>query len=190
MKVLGLDSGMTRLGFGLVKAEDDNLELLSFGVIEHPRLGAAKFNAHLNAGIEQITDTFPKVVHSARPDVIYGETVPAGKLGSNDSLVIAAITTCKVIAHQFGIEWRDIAANTVKKELVGDGRATKAVVRNAILDLFPQVDLEHIKQKQEQKTRGEKASGLPQDVFDGIAIGVIGAKLYANNDSAKKEEEV
>lgn len=179
MRYLGIDGGFTRLGLGVVDLDGTKISLVTHGLIYNPRESQMAFNDHLNAGILRITTDFPRFLDLTRPDVIYGETIPAGRLGSNDSLVIAAVTTCKVIAFQFGIEWHDIAASTVKKELTGDGRATKTVVRDTVFGLFPVVEERHALLKQEQKDHGEKPTGLPQDVFDGIAIATVGAKRNA-----------
>lgn len=185
MRVLGIDGGMTRLGLGVVDYDDTEYGLVTHGLIYNPRDPEMAFNDHLNAGILRISNDFPRFLDLTRPDVIWAETIPAGRLGSNDSLVIAAVTTCKVIAFQFGIEWHDIAASTVKKDLTGDGRATKVLVRDTVFGMFPVVQERHATLKKEQKDHGEKSVGLPQDVFDGIAIAVVGAKK-----NEKKEVQV
>ncbi len=152
-------------------------------MIAHPRDDALTFNQHLNTGIQQIVTDFPKLIDAIQPTVICAEIVPSGRLGSNSELVVAAITSCKVIAFQFGIEWIDYGANTIKKQVTGDGKATKTLVRNTILDLFPAVKSRHALLKKEQKVAGEKAEGLPQDVFDGIAIALCGVKLMVPEEA-------
>jgi len=177
---------MTRLGIGAVEIDDGNLSLITYGMLVHPRNPALKFNAHLNEGIEQITIELPRLIDLTKPDIICGEIVPAGRLGSNSELVVAAITACKVIAFQFGIPWKDLAANTVKKQVTGDGLATKAAVRNAIIAEFPKVGERHAKLKKEQKAAGEPAKGLYEDVFDAVAIAACGAKLAYGNISMRE----
>lgn len=183
MNVLGIDGGMTRLGLGAITYGPEEITLITHGLIYHPRDTEMSFNDHLNSGIAQIVIQFPRALDLVQPDIIVAETIPAGRLGSNDSLVIAAVTTCKVIANQFGIEWHDVAANTVKKQIAGDGRATKVQVRNAVFDLLPKVEETHIKLKKEQKENGDKPTGLPQDVFDALAIAVVGARIYAKAEN-------
>lgn len=181
MVVLGIDPGLVRLGWGSVTVQDDEISLGLCGLISHPREDTL-FNEYLNEGIQQITEKFPVILSYVSPDVIYSETVPAGRLGSRSELVVAAVTACKVIAFQWGIEWRDIAANSVKVEVAEHGKATKAQVRNAILSAFPEIQANHKKAKQEQKEQGDKRPvGLPQDVFDGIAVAVAGAKRYGSD---------
>jgi len=188
MRILGIDPGFRRLGYACVNA-GESLSLETYGVVENTRLAATKFNPHLNSGIEHLAVKVPKLLHETDPGYIVAEIVPAGKLGSNDSLVIAAITTCKVIAYQFGVTWIDVAANTLKKELTGDGKATKARVKNEVLSLFPEVDEAHILLKKSQKAEGEKATGFPQDVFDAIAAAVVGVKLLNGKEVQEVQEE-
>jgi Holliday junction resolvasome RuvABC endonuclease subunit len=187
MKILGIDPGMTRLGFGVVQISNKNvldtldggIQFVTHGMVQHPRDANLKFNQHLNKGIEQICVDFPRFLDLVKPNMIVAETVPTGRLGSNTELIIAAITTCKVIAYQFGIQWNDMAANTIKKQVTDDGKANKTKIRNAVLDLFPIVAARHATLKAESKERGEKPlQGLPQDVFDAIATAYAGARVY------------
>jgi Holliday junction resolvasome RuvABC endonuclease subunit len=178
MVILGIDPGMTRLGYGSVTVEGNEIELGLSGMISHPRDTAALYNEYLNQGIAQIVEQFPVLLSIVQPTFIAAELVPAGRLGSRSELVVAAATAAKVIAFQWGIEWHDVAANTVKKTVAQDGNATKAKIRNAVMDAFPVLAERHKTAKEEQKQAGEKAVGIPQDVFDGIAIAIAGARIF------------
>lgn len=103
MKILGVDPGLIRLGFGAVNYKDQEFDLITYGLIANPRKVDQSFNDHLTAGIHQIANDFPRIIDLVDPDYIYAETVPPGRLGSNSDSVMAAITVCKVIAYQFGI---------------------------------------------------------------------------------------
>ena len=169
MRVLGLDPGLIRLGIGALEYKEDHTALLTYGLISNPR-GSESYNDFLTAGIHQICGDFPRLLDIIQPHIIVAETVPPGRLGSNSDSVMAAITVCKVIAYQFGIPWNNIAASTVKKSVTGDHKASKAVIKNTVMDRFDVVKARHAELKKEQKQEGEKATGLPQDVFDAIAI--------------------
>lgn len=191
MIVVGIDGGMVRLGLAAVSIQNGEIDLLTYGLIANPR-GEESFNEFLTDGITQITNDFPRFIDLTRPNLIVSETIPAGKLGSSDSQVIAAVTTCHVLAIQFGIPWRNVAANTVKKEFTGDYRATKTLVRNTVLDMFPTIATRHAEEKRTQKEAGEKKRpGLPQDAFDAIAIAVVGARIVnGENQQAKEVQEL
>lgn len=173
---------MLRLGFAGVAQTEDNIELITYGLISNPRNPTHKWNEHLNRSIHQVTDDLPRVLDLIRPDIIVAETVPAGRLGSNSELVVASITACKVIAFQFGIPWHDVGANTVKKQMTDDAKASKVKIRNAVFAQFPVVEERHLKIKREQKSEGEKMEGLPFDVFDAIAISVVGVKIHGDKN--------
>lgn len=190
MRVLGLDPGMQRLGFaGVTRSDADSIyELITYGLISNPRSADSKFNEHLTKSIHQIADDLPRVIDIIRPDIIVSEYVPVGRLGSNTELVVAAITTCKVVAYQFGIPWHDVGANTVKVKFTADAKATKVRIRNEVFDRFPIVEERHIKIKKEQKQAGDKAEGLPFDVFDAIAIASVGLDIHGNQDLPAVQE--
>lgn len=172
MKVLGLDPGFERLGFGVVHNEP-KLTLETLGIIPTEWDHTRSWNENLNSGIENIADQFPRLLMIYDPKEIAAEIVPTGKLGSKTELVISSITVCKVIAYLYGIPWKDYGANTVKKTVASEGNATKAQVRNAILELFPELKTKHQAEKAKQKKDGMKRPpGIPQDAFDGAAIAV------------------
>src|SRR5688500_3339083 len=115
MVVLGVDPGLTRLGWGSVSVSNDELSLGPCGLIAHPRDTDAPFNKYLDEGLAQLADKFPVLLSVIQPDFIAFETVPTGKLGSRSELVMSAASACKVMAHQWGIPWYNLGANTVKK---------------------------------------------------------------------------
>lgn len=102
MRILGIDPGLIRLGIGALEYKDEEISLITYGLISNPR-GPESYNDFLNAGIHQICGDFPRLLDIIQPHMIVAETVPPGRLGSNSDSVMAAITVCKVIAYQFGI---------------------------------------------------------------------------------------
>jgi len=175
MVIVGIDGGFVRLGLSAISLTDEGIRLLNFGLIRNQR-GEETFNEFLTAGIEQITMDFPRFLALNQPNLIVSETIPVGKLGSSNSQVVAAVTTCHVIAIQQGIPWQNLGANTVKKAVTGDGKASKTLIRNTILDRFPSIAQKHAELKREQKEAGDKTRpGLPQDVFDSVAVALTGA---------------
>lgn len=174
IRILGIDPGFQRLGLASLIKEGDEITVFNYGLINHERDAAHTWNEHLNSGIHQIVNDFPRLLDISRPDYICAELVPPGRLGANSELVVAAITCCKVIAFQFGIPWKDYGANTIKKDFTGVDKANKTLVRNTVLKQFPAIGERHKLLKKEQKENGEKMVGLPQDVFDAISIAYVG----------------
>lgn len=67
--------------------------------------------------------------------------------------------------------------------MTNNAKASKAVVRNTILGMYPKVKERHLQIKQQEKQAGNKMVGLPQDVFDGLAIATVGCKTHGRENS-------
>ena len=183
--MLGIDPGMKRLGLAIVERDSKgNIVLLTHGLIHNPR-DTLSYNDYLNESIHEIVVDFSRFLGLTTPDLIVAERVPPGKLRASSELVFCAVTTCKVIAYQWDIEWKDIAANTVKSIVAGEGNASKVKVRNAVINLFPKLGDHHKKMKEEQKQLGEKLIGLPQDVFDAVAVAYTGLLKYEEDTNER-----
>lgn len=186
MRVLGLDPGQQRLGWGLVTREvigthvgsEDNgvltrLDCPQLGVIEYVSDPMLKWYENFTASIHNTAESFYRIALLYNPDEIAAEIVPTGKLGAKSELVISAITVCKVIAYQLDLPWTDYGANTIKKAVTDDGYATKAQVKNAVFELFPQWKERHKQVREEQKAQGQRRpQGIPWDAYDGVAAAV------------------
>lgn len=175
MRILGFDPGLVYMGFGVVDFDrEEPISIAHLGYFHIPR-HEQTFNEYLNGAIAALAENFPRLLQNYEPNMVASEIVPVGKLGSNTELVVAGITTIKTICFQFGIEWKDIAANTVKKTMTGNGRATKAAVQSTLCSRYPSLGKKHLEIKEEQRAKGEKAQGLPPDVFDGLAVALATA---------------
>jgi crossover junction endodeoxyribonuclease RuvC len=172
MQILGLDPGLQNLGFGILQVE--SFTLSTMGIIPNPKDHTLTYNENLNKAIENIAVQFQRILMLYDPQQIAAEIVPVGKLGSRSETTVASITVCKTLAFTYGIPWTDYGANTIKKTLTEDGTASKAKVRNAILELFPDWKAKHkaAKDKQRQEESIKRPPGIPQDAFDGAAIAV------------------
>lgn len=178
MRILGIDPGLRRMGLAVINIDDDTHELglVYFGYISHERV-EQEYNRHLNNALHSLTDTLPKLFHEFAPNKIAAEIVPVGRLKTNTELVVAAITVCKVIGFQWGIPWLDYGANTVKKMVTGNGLASKAEVKGAVITLFPELQKAHQEEQLKQKDEGlKRATGLPWDVYDACAVAVTASR--------------
>lgn len=180
MKVLALDPGLTRLGYASCQLLDNgDYELGLSGIITHSR-GTEKFNEYLNSGIHNICEKFPYLITLTSPDIIVAELVPVGRLGSRSELVVAAITACKVIAYQAGLPWKDVAANSYKKALTGNGAATKGDIKKKVYELYPHLKQKDKDERKRQRELGEKVTGFPADLYDAIAIAHYGVIRFGD----------
>ncbi len=130
--ILGIDPGSQFTGFGAVKSDGDQVELLSYGVIAPPS------NLPFNERIAIIAEEMEALLEKLRPDVTVVEKIFLGKnadsafkLGHARGAVIAAA----VRAESEVVEY---ATRIVKKGITGNGNATKEQVQ---LVLFAAMNL-------------------------------------------------
>jgi|SoiMethySBSTD1v2_1073268.scaffolds.fasta_scaffold1276776_2 crossover junction endodeoxyribonuclease RuvC len=143
-RILGLDPGTLRLGFGLVASNGTAAELATSGVLTAPaawepsrRLG------HLAAELTALLDR-------ERPDCIALEASFFGKnahslirLGEARGMVLA-------LAGGRGLAVHDYPPATVKKSVVGHGGASKEQVARMVAALFPGLGARRLEQSLDQ----------------------------------------
>lgn len=165
MRILAIDPGALRLGYSVI---EDGV-LIDSGIKGLVRKPEEEFQAYRFRLIRYWIKEFPLLLNLVNPDIIYSETIPAVGSGSfiaatQSELVKAAITTCQVIAFQRDIDWTQLAATTIKKDLTGSGRASKVKVRDAVISAFPQLK----ERKKELTTYADES--------DAIGIGIVAMK--------------
>lgn len=131
MRVIGLDPGLRRTGWGVVDAESGRLRHVGSGVC------ASTDKAPLEARLAQIFSALQDVLETHRPDCAAVEQTfvnrdPAGalKLGQARGVVLLAPAL-------FGLAVAEYAPTTVKKSVVGGGRADKDQVAHMVRLLLP-----------------------------------------------------
>lgn len=131
IRVLGVDPGTLRLGFGLLSAEGSALRVITSGVASAPASwAAARRLGHLARAVEQVID-------AERPDCLaleasfYGENAHSLiRLGEARGMVLA-------LAGARGLEVHDYPPATVKKSVTGHGGASKEQVARVLAALMP-----------------------------------------------------
>ena len=129
VRVLGIDPGSRITGYGLIEARGGELRYLASGRI---RAGRGPIPARLG----QICQGVTELIRSQGADVLAIEVVflarnpqSALKLGQARGAAIAA-------GVQAGLEVFEYAARTVKKTVVGTGRANKPQVQHMVRALL------------------------------------------------------
>jgi crossover junction endodeoxyribonuclease RuvC len=167
VRVLGIDPGMQRLGVAFV--EDG--QLTSIGTIGYRLDGRLTFNENLNAALDVLYGAFSPILRNRRPDEAAAEIVPLGHRLHNSEVLCGLISVCKVMCRMNGIPWADYGANTVKKEVAGDGRASKAAVRAAIFAEWPEWKLRDAEFRDRERSEGAlHPKGYPWDAWDAAAV--------------------
>jgi crossover junction endodeoxyribonuclease RuvC len=147
MFVLGIDPGVSRCGYGLVRAMGPDARVVTAGLLTTP------VDDPLPQRLGMLQDDLRELVEECRPDVVVVERVffqtnvrTAMSVGQASGLALAA-------AWRAGCEVVQYTANEVKQCVTGDGAASKQQVQRMVQSLL-QLD-----------TRPD-----PPDVADALAL--------------------
>lgn len=121
MRILGLDPGLNRTGYGIL--EGASLEVVAFGVITVPR------QSLLPSKLEAIYTGLQEKIREYDPEVAACETVFYGKSAKTALLMGHARGVILLAAKRYGLTVFEYSPAEVKRAVVGRGRASKEQVR-------------------------------------------------------------
>ncbi|MEQ1936391.1 MAG: crossover junction endodeoxyribonuclease RuvC [Fimbriimonadaceae bacterium] len=151
MRILGIDPGLERIGFGLVVREGSRLTAIEYGVILTPRI-------ILPDRLKLIYEEVTALIERSSPDKVATERLlfAANKTTAMDvskSLGVILLAT----AHQ-NLEWTEYSPPEIKLAVVGNGAADKKQVQFMVTKLL-----------------SLKETPKPDDVADALAIAICHA---------------
>jgi crossover junction endodeoxyribonuclease RuvC len=133
VRILGIDPGLNRTGWGVVESEGNRLRHVAHGVVTSDAADAlsARLSA-LHAGLAGIIAAWQP--HEAAVEEVFVNKNPAStlKLGMARGIALLAPATA-------GLPVAEYAANLVKKSVVGAGHADKAQIAMMVAMLLPGV---------------------------------------------------
>ena len=126
MRLLGLDPGLQRTGWGVIEAEANRLRHVANGVI------ATDGERPLAARLVQLHDGLSQVIASFRPDEAAVEESFVNRNPASTLRLGMARGTTLLTAAQSGLVVAEYAPNLVKKSVVGTGHAAKEQVQHMV----------------------------------------------------------
>lgn len=131
MRILGIDPGLQKTGWGIIEAEGNRLKFVACGLIKTTATWV------LPARLKQIDDGLAAVLAEYRPlDAAIEETFmnnnPASALKLGQARGVAMVAPVR-----YGIPCAEYPANLVKKSIVGAGHAAKEQMGMMIRTLLP-----------------------------------------------------
>lgn len=151
IRILGLDPGLRRTGWGVIEAEGTRLTYIGCGTILPPEaapMGARL--AHLHSGLFDVLTRFSPQEAAVEETFVNMNPASTLKLGQARGVVMLA-------PAQMGLLVAEYAPLLVKKSVVGAGRAEKAQVRMMVAMLLP------------------KAAPESEDAADALAVAITHA---------------
>lgn len=121
MRILGIDPGLTRTGWGVITAEGSRLAHCANGVIAPKGETMAARLAHLAHELE-------KVIIAQKPDTAAVEETFVSKDSAGSLKLGQARAIALLIPAQAGLEVGEYAPNKIKKTLTGAGHADKSQI--------------------------------------------------------------
>lgn len=138
MRILGIDPGSRKTGFGIIEIIKNQPHYIASGVIKLD-------SDHLSQRLERIFTDLQTIIKQYQPTIVAVEEVFMAK-NANSALKLgqargAAITA--VAIHQLPVA--EYAARKIKQTITGYGQAEKAQIQTMVMSLLklnkkPQVD--------------------------------------------------
>ena len=134
-RILGLDPGLQKTGWGIVESVDNRLKHIANGVIQtDPKAPMAERLRQISVGIEAVIAEFAPSEAAVEETFLNRSPGTTLKLGLARGVVL-------VTPARAGLDVAEYSAKEVKKSLVGYGSADKAQVAGMVARLLPGVEI-------------------------------------------------
>ena len=151
IRILGLDPGLRRTGWGIVDCAGNRLSYVACGAVEtNDKDTLALRLAALHEGLVAVIALHAPDEAAVEETFVNADPRAALKLGQARGIVL-------LVPAQAGLPVAEYAPNLVKKSIVGAGRAEKMQIRKMIAVLLP------------------KAAPESEDAADALAIAITHA---------------
>src|ERR1700730_12169515 len=151
IRILGIDPGLRRTGWGVVAVDGNRLSFVACGSL------ATDHTTALAGGLGTVPDGLVRVVADFRPDEAAAEATFVNRDASATLKLGHARGVALLVPAKAGVPVAEYAPNLVKKTIVGAGHGDKAQIRMMIGVLLP------------------KATPESEDAADALAVAVTHA---------------
>lgn len=132
MRILGIDPGLQKTGWGIIEAQGSRLSYVASGLIKTgTKLPLYARLAEIDAGLAKIVADYEIAQAAIEETFVNRNPASALKLGQARGAAITAVA-------RTGLAVEEYAANLVKKTLVGSGHAAKEQMGMMVKTLLPQ----------------------------------------------------
>jgi crossover junction endodeoxyribonuclease RuvC len=134
IRILGIDPGLRRTGWGLIAAEGNRLIYLACGsVATNEKLSLAERLVTIHDGLVRVVDEFRPDEAAVEATFVNRDATATLKLGQARGIAL-------LVPAKAGVLVAEYAPNLVKKTIVGAGHAEKAQIRLMVGVLLPKAD--------------------------------------------------
>ncbi len=151
MRILGIDPGLERVGFGVIDKNGSKISLVECGLISTPKIDLA-------LRLKQIHEEIQKIVEVHQPDILAIEKLifAANKTTAFD--VSKAIGVILLAACEMHLSWQEYTPAEIKLAVCGHGQADKKQIQYMVCKLL-----------------SLQVAPKPDDVADAVATAICAA---------------
>lgn len=132
-QIIAFDLSLTNSGYAVGEVEDGELEIIEFGSISNKRFSRHSHAFRLNRIAEAVTALLKKYPDA---DAIVKEGSFSNSFIKSTQIIFKVVGVWELVAFLNGHEhFTDIAPNSVKKAVTGNGRAKKFQVAEAVKEI-------------------------------------------------------
>jgi crossover junction endodeoxyribonuclease RuvC len=136
IRILGIDPGLRRTGWGMIGVAGNALSFIGAGTIKAPLDGAlAQRLVALHAGLTGIMREYAPDEAAVEETFVNRDATATLKLGQARGIAL-------LVPALAGLAVAEYAPNTVKKTIVGAGHAEKAQIRAMVRVLLPRAEFD------------------------------------------------
>ncbi|MBQ9018672.1 crossover junction endodeoxyribonuclease RuvC [Candidatus Saccharibacteria bacterium] len=161
MRILGIDPGIGRCGFGLI----DDGKAIDFGVI------TTKVDAPIPERLLELYESLVEVFEQTKPDMVSVERLFFAKNITTGIVVAEARGVVLLAAARRGLPVYEYTPNEIKMSLTGYGAATKSQMQEMVR--------EHL---------GLERKPKPDDAADALAAAITCSFLYRQGPTGEQYE--
>jgi crossover junction endodeoxyribonuclease RuvC len=134
IRILGIDPGLRRTGWGVIDIEGNNLTFVGCGsVATDDKAALAVRLVSIHDGLARVIERFHPSEAAVEATFVNKDATATLKLGQARGVALLA-------PGQAGVSVAEYAPNVVKKSIVGAGHGDKAQVRMMVGVLLPRAD--------------------------------------------------
>ena len=134
IRILGIDPGLRRTGWGLIEIDGNRLIYVACGsVATSDKVSLAERLVTIHDGLTRIVDEFRPDEAAVEATFVNRDATATLKLGQARGIAM-------LVPAKAGVMVAEYAPNLVKKTIVGAGHAEKAQIRVMIGVLLPKAD--------------------------------------------------
>ncbi len=131
VRIIGIDPGLRRTGWGVIESEGSSLRFIASGTIK------STDKAELAVRLEQLYRGLDAVISSHKPDEAAVESTFVNKDATATLKLGQARGIAMVVPALAGLKVAEYAPNQVKKTVVGAGHGDKGQIRMMVKILMP-----------------------------------------------------